>query len=349
MWLLALGGACLLAGLDAGLQLAGSWAPVVSADGGARHGLVMVLGFMGTVIALERAQALRQAWAYLAPAVLGAGGIVLASGWVWLGTALLTEGTLLLAAVYVGLWRRAPLPLVAVQVLSAVLAFAAVALTFALPTADVVPLLIGFLVLTIAAERAELAQLAMGARAVPRLVGLAVALAGAVASSLVNAAWGARMLGVVLILVAAWLIADDVPRRLLRRTGLQRFNAVALLAGYCWLAVAGVTLVVAGLSPTSSAYDIAIHATFLGFGLSMILAHAPIIFPTVLARPLPYRALLWAPLLLLHTTLTVRVVGDLRGQGPVWLHGAQGTVVAVLLFVASAAYSTITARPKDRP
>ena len=44
----------------------------------------LVLGFVGTVIALERAVALRRWWAYLAPAALGGGllysaGVMLAS------------------------------------------------------------------------------------------------------------------------------------------------------------------------------------------------------------------------------------------------------------------------------
>ncbi|MGL5248413.1 MAG: hypothetical protein ACRC8U_09485, partial [Brooklawnia sp.] len=56
--LLALGGASLLAGLDAALLLVGVWAPVDSDRLPGLHGIVMVLGFLGTVIALERAQSL---------------------------------------------------------------------------------------------------------------------------------------------------------------------------------------------------------------------------------------------------------------------------------------------------
>ena len=59
--LLIPGGLALLAGLDAALTLSGARA------GSPRladlHGPLMVLAFLGTVIALERAVALRQAWA----------------------------------------------------------------------------------------------------------------------------------------------------------------------------------------------------------------------------------------------------------------------------------------------
>src|SRR5690625_5534773 len=38
------------------------------------HGPMMILGFLGTVITLERAVALGQPWAYLGPATAGLGG-----------------------------------------------------------------------------------------------------------------------------------------------------------------------------------------------------------------------------------------------------------------------------------
>ncbi|WP_282004928.1 hypothetical protein [Propioniciclava sinopodophylli] len=334
--LLGLGGACLLAGLDAALLAVGVWAPVGATHLPDVHGMVMVLGFMGTLIALERAQALRQPWAYLAPGVLGAGGVALVLGQHLVGQLLLVQGCLLFLAVLLGLWRRAPLPLVAVQALSVVLAAAAAALWLVVDVAALIGLLAGFLVLTIAAERAELAQLAMGRRAVPTLVVLGSWVALAASATVVWPDAGARALGLGLVVVAAWLLRDDVARRMVRADGLRRYNGAALLGGYGWLAVAGLTWLVGGVPATDAAYDIAIHATFLGFGMSMIMAHAPIIFPTVLGRPLPYRPALWLPLVVLNTALAARVVGDLTGRGPLWEVGSVGTVVALLLFVVTA-------------
>ena len=60
------GGLALLAGLDAALTLAGLPAPVGSPRLAALHGPLMVLGFLGTVISLERAVALRTTWSLLA-------------------------------------------------------------------------------------------------------------------------------------------------------------------------------------------------------------------------------------------------------------------------------------------
>ena len=332
--LLALGGASLLAGLDAALLLVGAWAPVDAPHLGDVHGLVMVLGFMATLIALERAQALGQGWAYLAPTVLGLGGLALVAGAPpLLGHLLLLQGCLLFLAVYVALWRRAPLALVGVQLLAVVFATAASGLALVAGVADLLPLLAGFLVLTIAAERAELAQLTMGRRAVPTVVGLAGLVTLATLAALAWPGAGHRLFGAAVLAVALWLLRDDVARRMVRLDGLRRYTGAALLAGYGWLAVAGATWLVAGRPAGGYAYDIVIHATFLGFGVSMIMAHAPIIFPAVLGRPLPYRPVSWLPLAVLHGGLLARVGGGLAGATAVWQAGSIVTVVALLVFL----------------
>lgn len=128
---------------------------------------------------------------------------------------------------------------------------------------------------------------------------------------------------------------------MIRTQGLRRFNGAALGLGYGWLAVAGLTWLLGGAPTGDAAHDIVIHATFLGFGVSMVMAHALIIFPAVLGRPLPYRAALWGPLALLHGGLLLRVAGDLAGRGPVWQGGSVLTVLALLAFVATAAWSVV--------
>ena len=44
-----------------------------------------------------------------------------------------------------------------------------------------------------------------------------------------------------------------------------------------------------GLAPGSPSYDAAVHALALGFVFSMVFGHAPIIFPAVLRVPVPYQ------------------------------------------------------------
>lgn len=336
--LLALGGACLMAGLNAALVRLDIWAPVASTRAGDVHGQLMVLGFLGTLISLERAQALRQNWAYLAPALLGLGGLALLTpAPVLLGQLLLIEGCALFVVVYLALWKRAPRPLVAVQVLSAILALGGAVVAVLAGVVPAVLWLAGFVVLTIAAERAELAQVFMGPRAEATILWLSVALTVALASALVWPLVGKRLVGIALLACVGWLLARDVVRRQLRLSGQRRYIAVALLAGYVNLAVAGVVLVVRGLAADQGAYDVVVHGVFLGFAVSMVMAHAPVILPAVLSRPLPYRPVLYLPLALLHAGLVARFCGALAGFTTLWQIGGAITVTAMLVFVVTAA------------
>ncbi|MFJ1540924.1 hypothetical protein ACIODS_20490 [Micromonospora chalcea] len=112
--------------------------------------------------------------------------------------------------------------------------------------------------------------------------------------------------------------------------GLPRYVAVGLLTGYAWLALAGLLWAGAGPVTDGSRYDATLHLVFLGFTMPMIFAHAPVILPAVLRRPLPYGPWLYAPLALLHTTQTIRVlVGDVLGVPAGWRWGGVGNVPAV--------------------
>lgn len=82
---LAMAGTCLLAGLDAALLRLSLPAPVRAAGGASGslallHGPLMLVGFLGSVISLERAVAARAAWAFLAPASLALGSLLLLAG-----------------------------------------------------------------------------------------------------------------------------------------------------------------------------------------------------------------------------------------------------------------------------
>lgn len=98
-------------------------------------------------------------------------------------------------------------------------------------------------------------------------------------------------------------------------------------------------------------YDAALHAILVGFVVSMLMAHAPIVVPSVLGRDLPFRPAFYAHLSLLHLSLALRVIGDLSG----WLAGRQWggllNVVAMLLFLASTVLAARSAsrRPRGRP
>ncbi len=337
-------GLCMLAGLDAALLLLGLPAPVSTRRLPDVHGVLMVLGFVGTLVALERAVALGRLPGFAAPVLLGSGGVVLLSpAPLEVGQALLVAGTGVLAVLYVPLWRRQRDEAVLVQALGAVLGTGGALLWLAgVDVAVLLPWLAGFLVLTIGGERLELARLAMGPTAGPVLVALAAVLALAVLLSLLVPGAGHPALGVAILALGGWLAAHDVARRTVRSPGLPRFLAAGMLGGYAWLAVAGATWALGGAAYDGPRYDAVVHAVFLGFTLSMVMAHAPVILPAVLRRPLPYHPGLWAPLLLLHGSLLLRTwVGDGLGLTEVWQVAGVLNVAALLLFVAVVAWSTL--------
>lgn len=347
---LMLGGLGLLAGLDAALALLGLPHVIVGARLADVHGPLMVLGFVGTVIGLERSVALGRAWGYLAPALNGLGVIATISVLpAAAGAGLILAGQLGGLLVYRSLYNRQPAAAVAVQVLGSLMAVAAAALWLggvAVPAT--MPWLVGYLVLTIFGERLELARLgALAPKDSAAAQVIAVLVLAAAVISLLAPEAGFVLLGLSLLAAAGWLAVKDVARRTINATGLPRFIAACLLAGYVWLAVAGAIWALGG-QVEGRAYDAAAHALFLGFVISMIMAHAPVIMPAVLRRPLPYRPAFIVPAVLLHLTLVFRLaVGDARDLEWAVQAGGIGNIVAVLGFVAVAVWSAL--RPTTAP
>jgi hypothetical protein len=66
-----------LAGLTGALVLLGVPMPAGTLPLAATHGVLMTLGFLGTLIALERAVALGRSWGYAAPVGAGLGAMAL--------------------------------------------------------------------------------------------------------------------------------------------------------------------------------------------------------------------------------------------------------------------------------
>ena len=336
------GGVALFAGLDAALMLLGLPAPVSAERLPDVHGMLLVLGFVGSLIALERAVALGHRAGYLSPGLLGAGALLLlSSAPLAVGRAALLAGTVAMLLVYVPLWRRQRDDAVLVQALGAVLAVGAATLWLAsIPVPRLLPWLVGFVVLTIAGERLELARIAMGARAGRVLVLLSSALLVAVAGSLLWPPVVTPLLGVVLAVLVGWLAAHDVARRTVRAKGLTRFMAASMLAGYFWLGVAAALWLLGGPATGGARYDAVVHAVFLGFTISMIMAHAPVILPAVLRRPMGYHPALLVPATALQLSLVLRLwIGDALGLHVAWQVAGALNIASLLGFVGVVGWS----------
>ena len=332
----------LLAALWAGLlRLGWSWPRILPALPMA-HGPLMINGFLGALIGLERAVALQKPWAYGAPVLTLIGALALVTGvGGTLGIALILGGGLVLLAVMGQIFAIHPSLDAGVIALGVVLWLVGNFLWLSgLLIGQVVFWWAGFLILTIAGERLELSRfLRPSRRTVAFFLG---ALAVFVAGLLVALLWfapGVRLSGIGMMALATWLLLYDIARRRVKASGQARFIALALLSGYLWLGIGGILAVVYAGYLAGPYYDAFLHAIFLGFVFTMIFAHAPIVFPAVLQRTLRYTPRFYSHLVLLHITLALRVVGDLLLWQPGRLWGGLLNALVLLLFLGN----TVTA------
>jgi hypothetical protein len=346
-----LGAVALLAGLWAGLTLLKLDVPTLRPHFEEVHGPLMVLGFFGTLIALERAVALGNQAGYLAPAFAGLGGVALIVGLpLVVGQTLLALAGIGLIALYVGAARRQSSLHLGVMGTGAIAWVVAVlAWMTGRDMALLVPFLAAFLILTIAGERLELARvIKVTGRARANFIVAVGIFAFGVALSLATVSLGVRVAGVGLMALALWLAKNDVARRTVRQAGLTRYMAICLLTGYAWLAVAGVLWLFFGNLTDGPAFDAMLHALFLGFVMGMVFAHAPVIVPAVFNAAVPYRSRFYWHFYLLHASLLIRLVGgDLVGDHLCWQIGGILNEVAVLAFVASTGVAVVEARRKS--
>jgi hypothetical protein len=322
----------LLGAVGGGLVRLGSLGAAAAGPTGtqavAAHGAVMMAGFFGTLIALERAVALRRGlWV---PAAAGVGGVLVwALGWWRVGEALWLASALGLFGLYVwAAWRRAfSLPL-AVEA-SGALALLAGTLGYAVASLELARLgWSAFLVFTIAGERRELTRLVRLPRwsssafvAIWAALGLSIALA---AADLLPAALG--LWWSALAALAAWLLRFDVATRQWRARGWSGHTAICLSVGYGWLGLAA-AFAFAG-------HPVAWHLVWLGFVMAMVFGHAPIMMPALAGwRPEPTR---WAllPLGVLGASLALRAAATSAGWPAGLAAAGAGHALAFVLFGA---------------
>jgi hypothetical protein len=203
----------------------------------------------------------------------------------------------------------------------------------------VVPCWMAFLVLTIAGERLELNRLL---RPSPlSTAAFIVAVLFICAGVAIAGRWseeGLRAVGVGFVALATWLATCDLARRSVRQKGVTRFIGICLLSGYGWLGVAGLLALSPGAATPGPRYDAILHAVFLGFAVSMIFGHAPIVFPAILGSPMPFRSVFYVHLATLHVSVIVRLLGDLSDDlGRLRPWGGVLNAAAIGVFVANSA------------
>lgn len=331
----------LLAGLWAGLLRMG-WSLTPYPDLANAHGPLMVSGFLGTLIPLERAVAIRKKWMFAAPALTAIGWVVLLASPGLPGAVLLTSGSLVTFAILLFMLIREPRFHTLVMAAGGLSWLVGNILWMTgMPIFQMVFWWLAFLVLTIAGERLELNRVL---RHSPRQVlffGLFVVLILVGESTTIfNLELGTRLSGAGILGLGAWLILYDLARRNLHhKTALTRYIARSLFTGFIWLILGSGLMLGLGAQYAGPYYDAALHMLFVGFVMSMIFGHAPIIFPAIFQVRINFHPAFYIYLVLLHLSLLLRIAGDLASLQIVRQWGGLLNEVAILLFLVFTGYS----------
>jgi len=337
-------------GIVTGLGRLGIDMPAVALERVLLHGPILIAGVFATLIALERAVAMKtllgRTWTFAdaAPVLSGAGLIVLlVNGATGNAVALLSAGAVVLLVVNLVFLRRAPTLDVFTMVLGAAfLLLADLAWLAGRPVPFLTPWWIAFLVLTIVGERLELAKLRAVRPSARLAFGLAVgAYVAALLLMIADEGLGMRLSGVGMIALALWLLRFDIATMTIRRDGLPRFVAACLLAGYVWLGFGGAIVLASEPAFAGFSYDAYLHAILLGFVVSMVFGHAPIIFPAIVERPVGFNAFAYVPLILLHASVALRILADLAGDQLMRQAAGVWTGVAIVLYGVSIVYGLV--------
>jgi len=333
----------LLGGIGGALVRLG-WGLPIGAP--ASHGAVMIGGFFGTLIGLERAVAVGHRPAYAVPLAAGLGG------WAALfadtnapaaGAWLLAAGGLVWLYLWAGL-RRAWSVHLLVQAAGAVCWGLGVLAWWIGDLEAAVAGWIAFLTLTIAGERRELTRLTrlpgIARHAFVVIVaGLLVAVLGTVLLPVGTGArvWARGLDAVATAALALWLLRWDIARHQWSAEGWIGHTAQCLVIGYVWLLAGALLAVVPLIDAPASVQALAglsRHAVLLGFVFAMVFGHAPVILPALAGLRPVYSPWARAAIVWLSASLVLRGA-SLVAARPEWLAWAGiGHAIAIVGFAA---------------
>jgi hypothetical protein len=329
---------CLAFGIHSGLLRLGYAIPWLSDTLVVDHGQLMVSGFLGTVISLERAVAIEKRWAYLGPLCAALGGLSFIVGLsTVVGVALTTIASLVLSIATTNIFIRQR-ELFTFTLLLGSLSWLVGNLFWlsGFTSIHLAPWWISFLVLTIAGERLELSRLlpTSSSSTTAFVLIITLLLAGVLVATFANTI-NVQILSIALLALSFWLLRQDVARHTIKQSGLTRYIAVCLISGYFWLLAGALIGLFTQALVHGSTYDAFLHTILIGFVFSMIFGHAPIIFPAVVKIKITYRPIFYLPLIVLHVALMVRIAGDLLLDPICRSIGGVLNAIAIALFVLS--------------
>lgn len=344
--LLVSAGISLLLGLYAGLIRLGLILPAAFEIGAMAHGPLMINGFLGTLISLERGAALEKLWTYIAPFSFALSTFLLMVGYTTTGGFFLILGSITLFLIMSYLCYIQSVNHHYIMAGGAlVLLIGNVMFIFSVPIFELVGWWIAFPMLTIFGERLELNRIMRPPKKAVNLF------------SILITGWFLTLAGVhfqrdlfwligslFLIGIAVWLIRYDVARRTIKSVQWTKFSAWSLLTGYGWIIIGGLIGIIFGMPNAGVLYDAILHIYFVGFVFSMIFAHAAVIIPSLTGKIVPYSRYFYLPLILLHGFLIMRIIGDLFFWDLIRKIGSYGNIAAIILFLGGIVVQLVRSR-----
>lgn len=275
----------------------------------AHHGVLMAGSFLGTLICLERVATFPDKRAWFTVILMALSLPLFIFHQAQYGVICLLTGSVGYSWISISNYLRYKLKgdlIMAIGSVFQVIAYIIFFLTWSYPKAFAGWLL--FLILTIIGERLNLTRfLPVSKKAFNEVyfwIGLLLL------SSFLYHFGFKVVVGLSMVGLAQWLLRHDIVRVNLKREGHYHFMGLALLLAYLWLGVTGLLSMREMGNPYL--YDAVLHSFFVGFVLSMILAHAPIIFPGLLGiKTTPFHPVMYIWLAGLHASLVIRIYGDM--------------------------------------
>lgn len=298
------------------------------------HGALMVGGFIGTLICLERTVSYKNKAAFLIPLINGLSVIFFLLKTPQTGFWFLLAGSTGLVLIYFKLYSEFREIYILIM-LSGSLCYL-IGNVLLLKTnfyPQTAMWWIAFLYFTILGERLELSRYLQikNAHKITLIILLAIYIIGI---SIPFHGNGGYITAISFIGSAVWLFKYDMAKKSLQKEGQHFYSGVVLLTGYVWLIITGLFMAYGAYS--GLLYDAAVHSFFIGFVFSMIFAHAPIILPGVLKLQINiFNRILYFWFILLQISLLMRIISSVFVSTDLKLFSGLINGAAILGFLVS--------------
>jgi hypothetical protein len=332
---------CLLSGIWSGLDRMG-WdiyvTPII-----AQHGAIMVGGFLGTLIALEKIIPIKRKILYTIP-VLNTLSVL----FFFLDQPKISIWILIVSSISLGLvfmyYFRIQHSVIFILMLAGSICWAVG--NVLLLTKQFYPLAfpwwLAFALFIIVAERLDLTKFLPVSEINKKVpVGLLFLYIAGILFSFHGI--GNLICGFSVIAISVWLLRYDLIAINLKKNSMPKFIALALLAGYISLLLTGIFFFTLGDHWLT--YDALVHSFFLGFVFSMIFAHGPMILPGIMGvNTAPFNRILYLWLILLQASWLMRILADVLIELELRKISGLLSAAAILGYFISMAVLTIRSR-----